>query len=81
MNYRKKIKNVSRKDCRESGGLFVMREYGKKRFDKGCEMKDSHLDKSMKKKLYDYIVNSNQTIIFISHDEEFGELADQVICL
>ncbi|MCM1246017.1 MAG: ATP-binding cassette domain-containing protein [Roseburia sp.] len=42
---------------------------------------DSYLDKSMKKKLYDYIVNSDQTIIFISHDEEFGELADQVICL
>lgn len=27
MNYRKKIKNVSKKDCRESGGLFVMRKF------------------------------------------------------
>ncbi len=42
---------------------------------------DSHMDKSMTKKLYDYIAKSNQTIIFISHNEEFSDLADKVIYL
>lgn len=42
---------------------------------------DSHLDKGMRKRLYDYIAESNQTVIFISHSEQFSDLADKVIYL
>lgn len=42
---------------------------------------DNHLDTEGRRRLYDYIRKTNQTVIFISHNLEFGDLADRKLSL
>lgn len=42
---------------------------------------DNHLDAEGKKILFNYLKQTDQTVIFISHDLEFGKVADRVLNL
>ena len=42
---------------------------------------DNHLDTEGKKLLFDYIDQTDKTVIFISHDPEFRKAANRVLRL
>ncbi len=46
-------------------------------FDEG----DTHLDAEKQRALYQYMEESRQTILFVSHDAAFGRMADRIISL